>query len=75
MENVADSYLVRSRNKGATSCFKTSNDMNYNSKATCTGTSLHSLPDTIKFYSKEFGVNLSYLLPGENTRRCHSIVT
>lgn len=59
-----DPHLVRSRNRGVTFCFKTSNDVGYNdSKVTCTGSGFHSLSDTMQFDSEEFGVNLSYLLP------------
>lgn len=64
---------MRSRNRKATFCFKTSNDVGYNdSEVTRAGTSLQSLSDTMHFDSEEFGVNLSYLLPGGDTRRYHS---
>lgn len=48
-----------------TFCFKTLNDADYNdSKVTFLGTK-HRLSDTMKFYSKEFGVNMSHLLLGK----------
>lgn len=72
MENFADAHLMRSRQRGATFCFQTSDDRGYNdSKVTCSGTSL-TVYQTLKFYAKESRVNLSSLLPGGNIRRCHS---
>lgn len=65
MKNSADSQFMRSRIRGTTFCFKTLNDTNYNdSKVTFLGTK-YRLSDTMKFYSKEFGVNMSHLLLGK----------
>ena len=49
----------------------TMTDVGYwDSSVTCLGTSFHNLSDTMKFDSKEFGLNLIYLPPGENPGRC-----